>query len=201
MANKILQLLLACMLVTTMTACSTTDDSASNSTDDNGDNSAIVEDPTASGDTMTNVEDGAIIVDDGAIIVGDDYVSQNATVPVAGEQRAKLEALKQDATIYFAYNSEAIANNYLALLQAHAQFLRDNANVSVIIEGHTDERGTPEYNVALGERRTRSVAQYLMNLGVSANQISIVSYGEEKPTDPGHNESAWSKNRRAVIIY
>ena len=66
---------------------------------------------------------------------------------------------------------------------------------------HTDERGTPEYNIALGERRARSVARYMQNLGVDINQMSVVSYGEEKPVDPGHNESAWSQNRRAVLNY
>lgn len=86
-------------------------------------------------------------------------------------------------------------------MQAHAQYLRDNPDSRIIIEGHTDERGTPEYNIALGERRARSVARYMQNLGVDVNQLSIVSYGEEKPVDPGHAESSWQKNRRAVINY
>src|SRR5574344_1028551 len=149
----------------------------------------------------STTDEGGANVEDCAIIVGDNYSSGNSGLNLSPEQRAKLEALKQDSTIYFAFNSEAIANNYVALLQAHAEFLRDNPSVTAIVEGHTDERGTPEYNVALGERRTRSVAQYLINLGVSADQLSIVSYGEEKPLDPGHSESAWSKNRRAVIVY
>lgn len=183
MFKKFLQCLLLGALISSLTACSTTDESG-----------AIVEDPTGSGEQVSNVEDGAIIV-------GDNYVSQNGNLNLTPEQRAKLEALKQDSTVFFGFNSEAIDNRYISLLQAHAEFLRDNPSIKAIVEGHTDERGTPEYNVALGERRTRSVAQYLMNLGVSADQLSIVSYGEEKPLDPGHSEAAWSKNRRAVIVY
>ena len=86
-------------------------------------------------------------------------------------------------------------------MQAHAKYLRENPDAHIIIEGHTDERGTPEYNIALGERRARSVARYMQNLGVDVNQLSIVSYGEEKPLVVGHNENAWAKNRRAVINY
>ena len=86
-------------------------------------------------------------------------------------------------------------------MQAHAKYLKSNPEARVIIEGHTDERGTPEYNIALGERRARSVARYMQNLGVDVNQLSIVSYGEEKPAVDGHNEAAWSQNRRAVLNY
>ena len=71
----------------------------------------------------------------------------------------------------------------------------------MLVEGHTDERGTPEYNVALGERRAKSVVSFLSGLGVSNGQISVVSYGEEKPVDPSSNEAAWAKNRRAVLVY
>ena len=174
------------MMVLSVSACSTSQESS--------EAGAIVEDPTGSGEEITNLEDGAVIV-------GDDYVSENANAEIEAAEKAKLEALKQDATIYFGFDSETIANDFVALLQAHAEFLRNNPNIKVIIEGHTDERGTPEYNVALGERRTRSVAQYLMNLGVSVDQLSIVSYGEETPAEVGHSEAFWSKNRRAVINY
>lgn len=156
--------------------------------------SALVEDPTSTDNEILGMEEGAVIV-------GDNYQSSNESVSMTAEQKAKLEALKQDAVIHFAFDSDAIPNNYISVLQAHAQFLRDTPIVTVIIEGHTDERGTPEYNIALGERRARSVASYLMNLGVSANQLSIVSYGKEKPMVNGHDENAYSRNRRAVISY
>ncbi len=112
-----------------------------------------------------------------------------------------LDALKQDNTIYFGFNSDAIEGQYASVLQNHADFLRSHNSVKVLIEGHTDERGTPEYNIALGERRAKAVAKYMQNLGVDVSQLSIVSYGEEKPSDPGHTEESWSHNRRAVLVY
>ena len=73
--------------------------------------------------------------------------------------------------------------------------------VSVLIEGHCDERGTREYNLALGERRAEEIRKYLVSIGVSPQQIEVVSYGEERPEDPEHNEAAWARNRRAILIY
>ena len=117
------------------------------------------------------------------------------------QMRQKYEALRQDNTIYFGFDQDGIDGQYTELLQAHANFLRENNSIKVLVEGRTDERGTPEYNIALGERRAKAVAQYLQNLGVDATQLSVVSYGEEKPADPNHSEDAFSKNRRAVLVY
>jgi peptidoglycan-associated lipoprotein len=117
------------------------------------------------------------------------------------QMRQKYEALRQDNTIYFAFDQDGIDGQYTELLQAHANFLREHNNIKVLVEGHTDERGTPEYNIALGERRAKAVAKYLQNLGVDATQLSVVSYGEEKPADASHSEDAFSKNRRAVLVY
>ena len=117
------------------------------------------------------------------------------------QMRQKFESLRQENTIYFGFDQDAIDNQYVQLLQAHANFLRDHTNVKVLVEGHTDERGTPEYNIALGERRAKAVAKYLQTLGVQAEQLSIVSYGEEKPLDLSHTEEAFAKNRRAVLVY
>lgn len=136
------------------------------------------------------------LADDGALLIGDPYAEAQAAQYPAGPQ-----VLRENNTIYFTYDSEQIQDQYVSVMQAHAQYLRDNPDSRIIIEGHTDERGTPEYNIALGERRARSVARYMQNLGVDVIQLSIVSYGEEKPAVPGHNEAAWSKNRRAVINY
>jgi len=115
--------------------------------------------------------------------------------------RQKYEALRQDNTIYFDFDKDEIKGQYAELLQAHAEFLKQNNTVKVLVEGHGDERGTPEYNIALGERRAKAVATYLQNLGVDATQLSIVSYGEEKPADTTHTEEAFAKNRRAVLVY
>ncbi|HAS3827899.1 TPA: peptidoglycan-associated lipoprotein Pal, partial [Vibrio cholerae] len=94
-----------------------------------------------------------------------------------------------------------IASDYEAMLAAHAAYLVKNPSLRVTIEGHADERGTPEYNIALGERRAQAVAKYLEALGVQAGQLSIVSYGEEKPLVLGQSEEAYAKNRRAVLVY
>ena len=144
------------------------------------------------GDAVTSIDAT------GTLVIGDPNAQPNAPYDptFAGPQ-----ALRDNNTIYFRYDSDQIQDEYVSVMQAHAQYLRDNPDSRIIIEGHTDERGTPEYNIALGERRARAVARYMQNLGVDVNQLSIVSYGEEKPVDPGHAESNWQKNRRAVINY
>ena len=120
----------------------------------------------------------------------------------ADEQaRQQFESLKQDNVVYFGFDSDAIEGQYAQLLQTHSDFLRSHNTVKVLIEGHTDEKGTPEYNIALGERRAKAVAKYMQNLGVDVSQLSVVSYGEEKPADPSHGEDADSHNRRAVLVY
>eukprot|EP00764_Aduncisulcus_paluster_P003664 gnl/Carplike_NY0171/15735_a23624_94.p1 GENE.gnl/Carplike_NY0171/15735_a23624_94~~gnl/Carplike_NY0171/15735_a23624_94.p1 ORF type:complete len:206 (+),score=16.53 gnl/Carplike_NY0171/15735_a23624_94:282-899(+) len=115
--------------------------------------------------------------------------------------REKYEALRQEQIIYFGFDNAKIQSKYAELLQAHAEFLVQNPSVKVLIEGHADERGTPEYNIALGEHRGQAVEKYLQSLGVSASQMSVVSYGEEKPMVKSRTEEAFAKNRRAVLVY
>ena len=102
---------------------------------------------------------------------------------------------------YFGYDEAILNPADLAALEMHAQILRRNADKRVVIEGHCDERGTREYNLALGERRANVVASFLTSAGVRSRQIESVSFGEERPADPGHTESAWALNRRAVLSY
>lgn len=104
-------------------------------------------------------------------------------------------------TFYFDFDRSELKPRARTLLAGHARYLRDNPRTRVTVEGHTDERGTREYNLALGERRAAAVRSYLQSLGVRASQMSTVSFGEERPVDPGHSESAWAKNRRAVLDY
>ena len=106
-----------------------------------------------------------------------------------------------DTTFYFEYDQARLAQADIATLAVHAEILRKYRNRSAHIEGHCDERGTREYNLALGERRSEAVRRYLISAGVRATQLETVSYGEERPVDPGHDESAWAQNRRAVMIY
>lgn len=120
----------------------------------------------------------------------------------AEAERARLEALRaQNKIIYFDYDSNAIRPEYNDILAAHGKFLASNPSAHVRIDGHTDERGSPEYNIGLGERRAKAVATILMSYGVSPSQIETVSYGEERPADPGHAEESWAQNRRAELNY
>lgn len=104
-------------------------------------------------------------------------------------------------TFYFEFDQAVLSPDDLASLEMHATVLRNNRDRSVVIEGHCDERGTREYNLALGERRANAIRTYLTSAGVAPRQVESVSYGEERPEDPGHNEAAQARNRRAVLIY
>lgn len=106
-----------------------------------------------------------------------------------------------ETVIHFDFDKSMIKPEFTKILDAHAAFLVANPDKSFTVEGHADERGTPEYNIALGERRAMSVSTYLENMGVASSQISIVSYGEEKPVNLNHNVAAWTENRRAELVY
>lgn len=113
-----------------------------------------------------------------------------------------VQQLQQRAnTVYFAFDSDAINPQYQPLLNAQAAYLVAHPSVQVQVQGYTDERGTPEYNIALGQRRADVVKAYLQQQGVMPTQISTLSYGEEKPAVLGHTEADYAKNRRAVLVY
>lgn len=114
---------------------------------------------------------------------------------------AQLVELMENQVLYFDYDQSDIRSEFADILEMHASFLRDNPSQEVLIEGHADERGTPEYNIALGERRAKAVSRYLQSMGVLDSQITTVSYGEEKPADTSHSEDAFALNRRAVLAY
>ncbi|TRX56374.1 peptidoglycan-associated lipoprotein Pal [Thalassomonas sp. M1454] len=117
---------------------------------------------------------------------------------IKAEEQDKLQASN---TIYFDFDTSKLPSSVAELLDMHAAFLVANSNARVVVEGHADERGTPEYNIALGERRAQAVQKYLENSGVLPSQIETVSYGEEKPAVSDRTEAAFSKNRRAVLVY
>jgi|TARA_R100001377_G_scaffold79086_1_gene57149 peptidoglycan-associated lipoprotein len=117
------------------------------------------------------------------------------------QKRQELAQLRSEHIVYFDFDVSNVNEQYSAILDAHAKFLNANSDVKVLIEGHADERGTPEYNIALSERRAKSVVTYLENMGVAAGQLTVVSYGEEKPMVKDRSESAFAKNRRAVLVY
>jgi peptidoglycan-associated lipoprotein len=103
-------------------------------------------------------------------------------------------------TIYFDFDQYNIKDEFRETLRQNAQWMKDHPGFSVVLEGHCDERGTGEYNLALGDRRAGSTKQYLTSLGVSGSRLRTISYGEERPAIDGHGESAWSKNRRAQFL-
>ena len=102
--------------------------------------------------------------------------------------------------VFFATNESILTTRSRDTLRKQAAWLRKNSDVTVVIEGHADERGTREYNLALGERRANAAKDYLMTYGISSNRISVISYGKERPVDSGSNPLAWSKNRRSVTV-
>ena len=130
----------------------------------------------------------------GANANGGPFGNQNS---VAGPQQGLLAK----RTVYFDFDSAVIKGDGTDIVSAHAKYLSDHADSRVRLEGNTDERGSPEYNIGLGMRRAQAVRQALLLQGASASQITVVSYGAEHPVDPAHNEDAWSKNRRVDIVY
>jgi peptidoglycan-associated lipoprotein len=120
---------------------------------------------------------------------------------IEAQKRQELERLRAEHIVYFDFDMSSVSSEFSAVLDAHAKFLNENSQTNVLVEGHADERGTPEYNIALGERRAKAVITYLENMGVSSSQLRMVSYGEEKPMIKDRSENAFSKNRRAVLVY
>lgn len=118
----------------------------------------------------------------------------------AARAAAEAEQLLNITTFYFGFDQSTIKQEARAALEAHAAYLVQSGD-NVVLEGHADERGTREYNLALGERRAQAVASYLSALGVSSQQIETVSYGEERPASQGHDETSWSLNRRVELRY
>ena len=102
--------------------------------------------------------------------------------------------------VFFATNESVLTTASRETLRKQAAWLRKNSEITVVLEGHADERGTREYNLALGERRANAAKDYLMTYGISSSRISVISYGKERPVDAGSNPLAWSKNRRSVTV-
>ena len=117
-----------------------------------------------------------------------------------GKETVEFLASGVPDRVFFATNKSSLTTKSRETLRKQATFLRKNKNLSVTIEGHADERGTREYNLALGERRANAAKDYLMTYGISSDRITVLSYGKERPVDSGSNPLAWSKNRRSVTV-
>jgi peptidoglycan-associated lipoprotein len=130
--------------------------------------------------------------------------------PVATEEKLGVTAMEARAQefneqevlgdIFFSFDKSDLSEEARGRLAAHARWLRAHAEFGLLIEGHCDERDTDEYNLALGDRRANSARDYLILLGIDAQRLQTISYGEERPVDPGHTEAAWAKNRRGHFV-
>jgi len=119
----------------------------------------------------------------------------------SGDPLRDPDSLLSKRVVYFDFDKSDIKPDTRQIIEAHAQYLSEHPDVHIVLEGHCDERGTREYNLGLGERRSKSVQQVMSLLGVSGSQLELVSYGEERPAAMGHDESAWGLNRRVEFIY
>jgi peptidoglycan-associated lipoprotein len=127
--------------------------------------------------------------------------SQVAPVTTGADQGTDQGPRNVARVIYFDFDSNVIKPEFQSVIDGHARFLKANPSRHMFLEGHTDERGTREYNLALGQRRSEAVRSALKLLGVQDRQVEAVSFGKEKPADPASNEEAWAKNRRVEIVY
>ncbi len=159
-----------------------------------------VDSGSGSGDGADGMGDGSMVPDDsngGATAFG------VSSVGVAGDGGpiGDTGLLLDNRAIYFELDSVQISSDSLEILEQHGEFLSLHPESKMRIEGHADERGSREYNLGLGERRAQAVRSVLLVQGASADQLTTVSYGEERPAELGSSESAWSKNRRAELVY
>lgn len=132
---------------------------------------------------------------------GSDLMGSGSGRPSYFSQLQDPNSILSQRSVYYDYDSYTVKSDYRELVLSHARFLRDNAGASVILQGNTDDRGSREYNLALGQRRADSVKNMMTLAGARDEQIESVSLGEEKPRALGHGESAWSQNRRTDILY
>ena len=165
---------------------------------------------TACGTTPTSEQAGASVEDRGAPSApppGKPKVAPDTGTKPFVEKPLSASALKDPGNIlsrrsvYFDFDSNLVKDEFRPLVTAHARYLQQNPGAKMRIEGNGDERGSREYNIALGQRRSEAVKQMMQLLGARPDQIESVSFGEEKPKSPGHDEAAWAENRRDDILY
>ncbi len=181
MMSTIYRMLMALMVAALMVACATTFDDED-----------VTDEPRPIDEDVTRVD-----------VIGDDPAFD--ALPMDDEFRRELTSEERDflaeRIVYFAFDSSTISSEDEAVVRAHARYLSYHPNSRVVLEGHTDERGSREYNIGLGERRAQSVRRMLLAQGVSSGQIETVSFGEEQPADMRSNEEAWRLNRRVEFVY
>ena len=176
-----------------LSACSTTGDTTEDASgadvavEDRNAQSSGIDSDSASGEAFGDGSEAQVIAD------SDQYQGENAI----NDPSSPL----YNRVVYFEYDSSTVRPEDLITLEAHAAYLGEHPNVTIRLQGHTDERGSREYNLALGERRAISVRQILMLQGAGVNQFEVTSYGEERPEMQGYDDSSWQQNRRVELIY
>ena len=185
--------MIAGLLAIFISACATTQEEIledGTSGDQSQADTGVLDD--GSGADASGLDDGD--TGDGTSMVDDSSMS-------AVERLEQTEGALSNRTIYFEFDSAKLTSESIGILETHGNFIAGNGEVDVRLEGHADERGSREYNIALGDRRAQSVRRVLLFQGASVDQVDTVSYGEEQPVMSGHSEEAWSKNRRVELIY
>ncbi len=185
MIKKNISLLGLTVLILTLAGCSSTDEKQNGLLDKN----QYVVTVNADGATISSYTDENEIA--GAELNAEELGAEfsNSANPLSKR------------TIYFRYDSSDVQQDFIPVIAVHAAYLLQHPQYRLVLEGHADERGSPEYNIALGEQRAKAVARLMEAQGVPARQLSIVSYGEEKPAVEGHDEAAWQLNRRVELVY
>jgi peptidoglycan-associated lipoprotein len=189
------KLMAASLLALFISSCATTDDELIQ--DDTSQVDAANQDGSVTG-ALDSTGVDTLIVDDtanaDAIAIVDDS-------PSVREMLEQTDTPLANRTIYFEFDSAKLTDESLAILEVHGDFVASSSEVNVRLEGHSDERGSREYNISLADRRAQSVRRVLLFQGAAADQIETVSYGEEEPAVREHTEAAWAKNRRVEIVY
>lgn len=168
---------------------------------------ATKDDPSSATDVIVEErgDDAATSGIDGQGAEGADFGAETQVIvgedAYVGNELNNPDSPLSNRVVYFDYDSASVRSEDISTLEAHAAYLAENPNITVRVEGHTDDRGSREYNLALGERRALSIRQLLMLQGASIDQFQVSSYGEERPAMEGMDESAWTLNRRVEIIY
>jgi len=187
--------MMAILVAAFISACATTQEEIP--TDDGATDQSTTDGSATDGGTDSGADatglDGSDTGDGGVIV-------DSAPLTVA-EMLEQSEGALSNRTIYFEFDSAKLTSESIEILESHGDFIAGNGEVSVRLEGHADERGSREYNIALGDRRAQSVRRVLLFQGASSDQVETVSYGEEQPAVSGHDEESWSKNRRVELIY
>jgi peptidoglycan-associated lipoprotein len=179
-------LLLVAFIAAALVGCSTTPTTE-----------APIEDKGAAGATAPGAGGAVTGGAQGGSVSG----AQSGAGGLGADELRNPNSILSKRSIYFDFDSFVVKDEYRPLVEAHARYLQSHANARMTIQGNTDERGSREYNLALGQKRAEAVAKSLTLLGASASQVEAVSFGKERPAVEGHDEASWAKNRRAEIAY